>query len=93
MTTVYSIHDARNAAILATATVENVQTVAASVARALSGPYGETRRAFVHNGLGIIAAGLCRQGSWHDVIRTDYLGMDADARAARERDGLPVYPA
>lgn len=94
MNTVYSFHDARSGEILATATAENLQTVAQTVARALSsGTNTPTRRAFTHNGLGIIAAGLCRAGTWTDILRDDFQRMEPAARAKREAAGLPLHKA
>lgn len=88
MTTVYTFHRAEDHAILATAEPSNLQTVAATVAASLA-DNGETRRAYVHNGRGVIAAGLCRQGRWNDILRDDYMGFALKARLKRAEAGLP----
>ena len=88
-TTVYTFHRAEDHAILATAEPGNLQSVAARVAAALTGTDSATRRAYVHNGLGIVAAGLCRGGIWQDILRDNYHQFDAKARALRDADGLP----
>lgn len=89
MPTTYTIHRAEDGAILATANPENVQQTAQTVARSLatSGDRA-TRRAYVHNGRGVVAAGICRGGAWHDILRDDFMRCDATARAARTAYGL-----
>lgn len=88
-TTIYSIHRAEDHAILATAEPGNLQAVAARVATSIATGADQTRRAYVHNGLGIVAAGICRGGIWHDILRDDYHQFDDKARDKREADGLP----
>lgn len=89
-TTFYSFHRAEDHAIRATAEPGNLQAVAAQVARSMtSGTTDETRRVYVHNGLGVVAAGLCRAGIWHDILRDDYRQFDEQARAERAAYGLP----
>jgi len=88
--TIYSIHRAEDHAIMATANPGNLQQVATTVARNLAtGGDRQTRRAYVHNGRGIIAAGLCRGGAWHDILRDDFMRCEPAARAERERAGYP----
>jgi hypothetical protein len=86
--TVYTIHRAEDHAILATANPSNLQQVAATVARnlATSGDR-QTRRAYVHNGVGIVGAGLCRGGAWHDMPRDDFQRCEPAARAERVAAG------
>lgn len=86
--TVYTFHAETSGEILATAAVENVQHVARIVAFSLTGEKTPTRRAFVHNGKGIVAAGLCRNGVWHDMLKTDFQRMEPTARAARTAAGI-----
>lgn len=86
--TVYTFHAETSGEILATAAVENVQHVARIVAFSLTGEKTPTRRAFVHNGKGIVAAGLCRNGVWHDMLKTDFQRMEPTARAARTTAGI-----
>ena len=90
MTTTYSIHRAEDHAIMAIATPGNLQQVASNVAMQLatSAVPGSTRRAYVHNGTGIVAAGLCRGGLWHDTLRENYQPFEPKARAEREAYGL-----
>ena len=87
--TVYTIHSAYNHEILATANPGNLQRVAAIVAFSLTSTTqpDQARRAYVHNGLGVIAAGLCRQGIWHDILRDNYRAFDSKARAERSAAG------
>lgn len=98
MTTIYTFHRAEDHAILATAEPGNVQQVAALVARSIanypaaSTQHGRTRRAYVHNGKGIVAAGLCRSGAWHDILRDDFMQCEPKARTARIAEGYHVDP-
>lgn len=86
--TIYSFHRAEDHAILAIADPSNLQSVAAQVARAISNADGsQTRRAYVHNGRGIVAAGLCRAGIWNDTLRENYFAFDEAARAERHDAG------
>lgn len=89
-TTIYSFHRAEDHAILEIAEPGNLQSVAANVARSISRADGsQTRRAYVHNGRGIVAAGLCRAGIWHDTLRENYASFDKAARAERTAAGYP----
>ena len=87
--TIYTIHSANDHSIIATAAPENLQHVVATVATAISSA-DKTRRAYVHNGRGIIAAGLCRAGIWHDILRDDYMAFETKAAAERKAAGYPV---
>lgn len=89
---IYSFHRAEDHTILAISQAGNIHEVAAKVARSLNGAADETRRVYVHNGMRIAAAGLCRKGVWHDAMRDDYAAFEAKARAERNRDGLPNSP-
>ena len=87
--TTYTFHRAEDHAIRATAEPGTVQDVAAQVARSMTSGAGDvTRRLYIHNGKGVVAAGLCRAGVWHDILRDDYQQFDAKARAEREAYGL-----
>lgn len=86
--TTYTFHRAEDHAILATAKAFNLQIVASTVAASLNDST-KTRRAYVHNGAGVIGAGLCRDGVWHDILRDDYRQFDKAARALRDTAGLP----
>lgn len=89
-TTLYSFHRAEDHAILAIADPSNLESVAATVARSISSADGsQTRRAYVHNGRGIVAAGLCRAGIWHDTLRENYFAFDEAARAERHEADYP----
>lgn len=88
--TVYTFHRVEDHAIRAIAEPANLQEVAGRIARSVtSGTTDETRRIYVHNGLGVVAAGLCRAGAWHDILHADYRQFDAKARAEREAQGYP----
>lgn len=89
--TTYTFHRASDHAILATAEPGNLQQTAQTIARAISreNDRGENRRAYIHNGKGVIGAGLCRSGLWHDVLREDYMQFDDVARLKRAIDGYP----
>ena len=91
MITVYTFHRAEDHAILATAEPGNLQQIAATVARSVTSNTGReaTRRAYIHNGLGVVCAGLCRAGLWHDTLRDEYLQFDAAARKERTAAGYP----
>lgn len=96
MPTTYSFHRAADHAILETANPANLQQIAAHIARRIHRglPDGDLRttRIYIHNGLGVIGAGLCRQGVWHDILRDDYRQFDAKARDVRTAAGLPNDP-
>jgi hypothetical protein len=87
--TTYTFHRAYDHAILATAEPRNLQTVAATIATAISreNDTGASRRVYIHNGRGVIGAGLCRAGRWTDILRDDYRQFDAKARTVRDAAG------
>ena len=92
--TTYSFHAATDHTIMDTATPETLQQVAARIAETLHrgrpvDAAAATHRVYIHNGKGIVAAGLCRAGAWHDVLRDDYRQFDAAARTRRETRNLP----
>ena len=94
MTTIYSFHAAADHSIMDTATPGTLQQIAARIAETLHkgrpvDAEPTTHRVYVHNGLGVIAAGLCRQGAWHDILRDDYRQFDEAARTRREARNLP----
>ena len=86
MTTTYSFHRAADHSILDTATPVNLQLVAQNVAAALARE--GTVRVYVHNGRGVVAALLCRDGAAHDILRDDYMAFDGAARWTRSHYGL-----
>jgi hypothetical protein len=85
MTTIYTLHRASDHSILATADTGNLQAIAATVAEAIGGK--KTARAYIHNGRGIVSAGICRNGLWHDTLRDDYHQFAPKARAERAAAG------
>ena len=86
MLTTYTFHRADDHAILDTAEPANLQLRAQTVAAALR-DLG-TVRVYVHNGRGVVAALLCRDGAVHDILRDDFMRCDGAARRTRERRGL-----
>lgn len=92
--TIYTIHRAEDHQIIETAEPGNLQQRAAHVAarihRGLPDADLRTTRLYIHNGRGVVAAGLCRQGVWHDILRDDYMPFAPKARALRMTAGLPV---
>jgi len=88
--TIYSFHRAQDNAFLAKAHPDELQTVAATVARSIGGN-GNPRVAYVHNGLGVVAAGRCQHGAWTDLARHAYADRDQPAREARVAVGLPTF--
>lgn len=91
-TTAYSFHRAEDHEILAVANPANVQEIAQLVAFSLTGAADQTRRAYIHNGRGIVGAGLCRKQAWHDTLREDYMHLDPHARLKRTEYGLSNDP-
>jgi hypothetical protein len=87
--TIYSFHAAEDHTIRATANTCNLQEIAKRVAAAMTHGTNKTRRVYVHNGLGIVAAGLCRDGLWHDTQRENYMEFEPKARQERAEAGLP----
>lgn len=89
--TTYTFHRASDHAILATAEPATLQTVAERIATAISRDDDNTKRRhiYVHNGKGIIAAGVCFGGRWHDVERGDYTTYDTITREQRAAAGYP----
>lgn len=92
--TIYTIHTAHDHSILDTAEPGNLQAKAAHIAarihRGLPDADLKRTRVYVHNGRAIIAAGLCRDGLWHDILRDDYMQFEPKARALRIAAGWPV---
>lgn len=93
MTTVYTFHRAADHAIIETADPVTLQAKAANIAarihRGLPDADQKTTRLYIHNGRGIVSAGLCRQGQWHDTLRDDYQQFEPKARQLRAEAGLP----
>lgn len=92
--TTYSFHAAADHSIMDTAKPDTLQQVAARIAETLHrgrpvDALTQTYRVYIHNGLGVIGAGLCRDGVWHDILRDDYRQFDAAARTRREARNLP----
>lgn len=86
--TIYTFHAAEDHTIRATATTCNLQEIAKRVAAGMTHGTNKTRRVYVHNGVGIVAAGLCRDGAWHDVLRNDYHQFEPKARDERRAFGI-----
>ena len=92
--TVYTIHRASDGAILATAKPDTVAETAQTVARTVATVTdGSTMRAYIHNGRGIVGAGIMRAGCWRDTLRTDYAQCEQTAREKRASHGHPNDPA
>ena len=85
--TIYTFHRVEDHRIMATAEPHNLQHVAAHLADLATGSGDETRRFYIHNGRGVVGAGLCRHGQWHDILRDDYRQFDTNARADRTAMG------
>lgn len=90
MTTTYSFHRASDHAIIDIAHPGNLQLKAQAVAGALR--HQGTVRIYVHNGRGVVAALLCRDGLAHDILREDYMSFDGAARWTRDHYGLTNDP-
>lgn len=94
--TTYSIHRAADHEIIETARPETLQQIVAHIAarihRGLPDADLKTTRLYIHNGRGIVAAGLCRQGTWHDTVREDYMHLDPHARMKRTEARLSNDP-
>lgn len=87
--TTYTVHSANNHAVEWSGQADDLIHAAALVAGSnMTG----TKRFYVHNGKGVVAAFLTRNGSAHEVLRQDYMQFDSKARAAREADGHPNDP-
>lgn len=83
MTTVYSFHRADTHRIIDTAVPANLRIKAAKIAERINGkPHNRT--VYVHNGLGVVAVGFCRDGVWQDSECWPYMVFDDQARAERE---------
>lgn len=89
--TTYSIHAAFNHGIVATATVDNLQQVAQQVAQEYTSGHNSALRFYVHNGLGVIAAFMARNGTAHNILRNDYLQFNEKAREQRTAENLSNY--
>jgi hypothetical protein len=90
MTTTYTFHRAADHGIIATAHPDTLQAAAQNVAASLLGQ--GTVRVYIHNGRGVVAAMICRDGAAHEVLRDDYRKFDGAARAARVSQGLVNDP-
>lgn len=87
--TTYTIHDARNHEVVAKAYTGTLATVAKTLATQVDAL--TTRRFYVHNGVGIVAAFLTRNGDAHEILRDDFMKFDTPARAAREAAGFENF--
>lgn len=96
MTTTYSFHRASDHSVIETANPANLQQIAAHIARrihrGLADSERRSSRVYVHNGLGVVCAGLCRAGVWTDILRDDYHQFDDAARKARTAANLHNDP-
>ena len=84
-TTTYSIHRAYDHSIAATFGIDDDMAKAAiSIAEADYAAHGDkTIRYYLHNGRGVVAAFMTRQGAAHQVLRDDYLQFSDKAKAKR----------
>jgi hypothetical protein len=89
MPTTYTFHRAEDHAILAMADLNNLQQVIAKIGRSLprSGD-GSPRRVYVHNGAGVVGAGLVLGGFWTDTSPDDYHQFAPKAAQQRLASGL-----
>ena len=88
--TVYTIHRADNDEIVGRAGADTIRATAANIARSLAtaAPRMEAF-AYVHNGLGVIAAGRCDSAGWHDLDRHPYRDRHLTAMDERRACGIP----
>lgn len=81
-TTVYTFHSAHDHAIVA-AIEEDGHTLArhalAQAANDSEQRDGKTRRYYVHNGVGVVAAFMTRNGSARQILHDDYRQFAAQA--------------
>lgn len=84
----YTFHRAADHAVIASTDAAGLQATAHAVAAAFADETDQTRRAYVHNGRNIVAAGTCRAGIWTDTHRANYLPFADKARAARAAFGI-----
>ena len=91
MTTTYSIHRAYDHSIVATFGIdEDMAKVAIKIAEEDFAAYGDmTTRYYLHNGRGVVAAFMTRQGAAHQILRDDYLKFSDKAKAKRTEKDLP----
>lgn len=88
--TVYTIHAAANHVIVAVYEFEgNVGIDHAYPARqvAMDQTDGKTRRFYLHNGVGVIAAFMVRNGEAHEILRNDYVQFGDRAKEIRAAAG------
>lgn len=85
MPTTYTYHAAADHQVkVAFGLDRSMADTATELARAdLDAAGGKTRRYYVHNGTGVIAAFLTRNGSAHQIMRQDYLDFSDQAKQAR----------
>lgn len=94
-TTVYTFHVAYDHAIIAAFecdpnTPNALAYWAEQQAKGDAVLVGQTTRYYVHNGVGVIAAFLTRNGKATQILRDDYRKFDAQARQLRIEAGFPV---
>lgn len=88
--TVYTIHAAYNHRVAMTFKVgDDMAQMCRDLARDAC-DHKQTVRFYVDNGVGVIAAFLCRNGEAHPVLRDDYLKFHGAAVAARSEHGIPA---
>lgn len=94
--TIYTFHRASDHEIIDTAEPATLQSKAAHIAarihRGLPDADLKSTRIYCHNGTGIVAVGLCKQGQWHDLLRDDWHQFDDVAREKRHAAHLPNDP-
>lgn len=90
MATTYSIHSAYDHSIVATASGVTLRRIAQEVAQEWTRDSDATLRFYVHNGKGVVAAMMARNGTAHDTLRDDYMRFAAKAAAKRAAAGLHI---
>lgn len=86
--TTYTFHSPMNHEIIATAEPATLQQIAAKIAETATAANNVTSRFYVHNGKGVIGAGVCKHSLWIDVERDQYRQFDQQARELRTAAGL-----
>lgn len=85
--TTYTYHDCRDHAVVAQVKLgASMAETAENVAKSFEAQ--GTRRFYVHNGIGVIAAFLTRDGFAHQILRDDYLQFKGKGNVARAEIGL-----
>jgi hypothetical protein len=86
--TIYTIHSAYDHSIVRLANPGTLQQDVQSVASEFSRDSNATLRFYVHNGLGVVAAFMAKNGTGHDILRDDYMPYSESAALKRVEAGL-----